>query len=95
MMIDNIDDMTATAFRQAYGVPVVSLGETRETLATMREASREMTGDTWREEMAEWLDEVNGDSEDEEAEREEPITMRDARGYGWSVTNEMVDCLED
>lgn len=91
MMIDNIDDMTATAFRQAYGVPVVSLGETRETLAMQREASMEMTGDTWREEMAEWLD----DSEEENEEREEPITMRDARGYGWSVTNEMVDCLED
>lgn len=90
-MIDNIDDMTATAFRQAYGVPVVSLGETRETLAMQREASMEMTGDTWREEMAEWLD----DSEEENEEREEPITMRDARGYGWSVTNEMVDCLED
>ena len=91
MMIDNIDDMTATAFRQAYGVPVVSLGETRETLAMQREASMEMTGDTWREEMAEWLD----DSEEENEEREEPITMRDARGYGWNVTNEMVDCLED
>lgn len=87
--------MTASAFRSAYGVPVISLGETRETLATMREASREMTGDTWREEMAEWLDEVNGDSEEENEEREEPITMRDARGYGWNVTNEMVDCLED
>ena len=57
----------------------------------MREASREMTGDTWREEMAEWLD----DSEEENEEREEPITMLDARGYGWSVTNEMVDGLED
>ncbi len=91
MMTDNIEEMSAAAFRSAYGVPVVSLGETRETLAMQREASREMTGDTWREEMAEWLD----DSEEENEEREEPITMRDARGYGWNVTNEMVDCLED
>ena len=91
-MIDNIDDMTATAFRQAYGVPVLSLGETRETLATMREASREMAGDAWRDDMSEWL---NDNEEEEEAEREEPITMRDARGYGWNVTNEMVDCLDD
>ena len=89
--IDSVEEMSADAFRSAYGVPVVSLGETRETLATMREASREMTGDTWREEMAEWLD----DSEEENEEREELITMRDARGYGWNVTNEMVDCLED
>ena len=91
MMTDNIEEMSAAAFRSAYGVPVVSLGETRETLAMQREASREMTGDTWREEMAEWLD----DSEEENEEREEPVTMLDARGYGWSVTNEMVDGLED
>lgn len=91
MMIDNIDEMSASAFRAAYGVPVVSLGETRETLATMREASREMTGDTWREELDEWLD----DSEEENEEREEPITRFDARGFNWQVTNEMVDCLED
>lgn len=90
-MIDNIEEMTASAFRSAYGVPVISLGETRETLATMREASREMTGDAWHSEFEEWLD----DNEEEEAEREDPITMRDARGYGWNVTNEMVDCLED
>ena len=83
--------MSADAFRSAYGVPVVSLGETRETLAMQREASREMTGDTWREEMAEWLD----DSEEENEEREEPITMRDARGYGWSVTIELVDSFDD
>jgi predicted secreted protein len=87
----SIEEMTASQFRASYGVPVISLGETRETLATIREASREMTGDTWRDDMAEWLD----DSEEEEAEREEPVTMRDARGYGWSVTNEMVDCLDD
>ena len=92
-MIDNsIDDMTATAFRQAYGVPVFSLGETRDTLNMQREALRECYGDTWREDMNEWLDEVN---EEEEEDREEPVTMRDARGYGWSVTNEMVDCLDD
>ena len=91
-MIDNsIDDMTATAFRQAYGVPVVSLGETRETLATMREASREMTGDAWRSELEEWID----DNEDDDQEQDEPITMRDARGYGWSVTIELVDSFED
>ena len=94
MMIDSVDEMSAAAFRSAYGVPVVSLGETRETLATMREASREMTGDTWREEMADWLDDTS-DDEQEQEEREEPITMRDARGYGWNVTNEMVDSFED
>ena len=89
--IDSVEEMSADAFRSAYGVPVVSLGETRETLAMQREASREMTGDTWREEMAEWLD----DSEEENEEREEPITMRDARGYGWSVTIELVDSFDD
>lgn len=92
MMTDNIEEMSAAAFRSAYGVPVVSLGETRETLAMQREALRECYGDTWREDMNEWLDEVN---EEEEEDREEPVTMRDARGYGWSVTNEMVDCLDD
>ena len=91
MMTDNIEEMSAAAFRSAYGVPVVSLGETRETLAMQREASRECYGDTWREDMNEWLD----DSEEENEEREEPVTMLDARGYGWSVTNEMVDCLDD
>lgn len=91
MIIDNIEEMSASAFRAAYGVPVLSLGETRETLAIMREASREMTGDTWREEMAEWLD----DSEEETEEREEPVTMHDARGYGWQITQELVDGFED
>ena len=91
MIIDNIEEMSADAFRSAYGVPVISLGETRETLATMREASREMTGDTWRSELDEWLD----DSEEENEEREEPITMRDARGYGWRITQELVDGFED
>lgn len=90
--MNRIDEMTASAFRAAYGVPVVSLGETRETLATMREASREMTGDAWRDDMSEWL---NDNEEEEEAEREEPVTMRDARGYGWSVTIELVDSFED
>lgn len=91
MMIDSVDEMSAAAFRSAYGVPVVSLGETRETLATMREASREMTGDAWRSELEEWID----DNEDDDQEQDEPITMRDARGYGWSVTIELVDSFED
>ena len=91
-MIDNsIDDMTATAFRQAYGVPVFSLGETRDTLNMQREALRECYGDTWREDMNEWLDETS----DDETEQEEPITRYDARGFNWSVTCELVDCLED
>ena len=91
-MIDNsIDDMTATAFRQAYGVPVFSLGETRDTLNMQREALRECYGDTWREDMNEWLDETS----DDETEQEEPITRYDARGFNWSVTCERVDCLED
>ena len=95
-MIDNIDEMTASAFRSAYGVPVVTLGETRDTLNMQREALRECYGDSWREDMNEWLNEVNEEEEEEEEEdREEPVTMRDARGYGWSVTNEMVDCLDD
>lgn len=94
-MIDNsIDDMTATAFRQAYGVPIVTLGATRETLNMEREALREVYGDTWRTDLDEWLDETS-DDETEQEEREEPVTMLDARGYGWSVTNEMVDGLED
>ena len=93
MMTDNIEEMSAAAFRSAYGVPVVSLGETRETLAMQREALRECYGDTWRDDMNEWLD--DSEEEEEEAEREEPVTMRDARGYGWQVTNEMVEGLED
>lgn len=91
--IDSVDEMSAAAFRSAYGVPVISLGETRETLNMEREALREVYGDTWRDDMNEWLD--DSEEEEEEAEREEPVTMRDARGYGWSVTNEMVDGLED
>ena len=90
-MIDNIEEMSAAAFRSAYGVPVISLGETRETLTMQREALRECYGDSWREDMNEWLDEVN----EEEEDREEPVTMRDARGYGWSVTIELVDSFED
>ena len=90
-MIDSVDEMSASAFRAAYGIPVITLGEARQTLAMEREALREVYGDTWRDDMNEWLD----DSEDDTEEREEPVTMRDARGYGWSVTIELVDSFED
>lgn len=90
-MIDNIDDMTATAFRQAYGVPIVTLGATRETLNMEREALREVYGDTWRTDLDEWLN----DTSDNEAEQEEPITESDYRAYGRRMTVELVDCLED
>lgn len=93
MNMINVDEMASEAFRRAYGVPVISLGETRETLSMQREALRECYGDTWRDDMNEWLN--DSEEEEEEAEREEPVTMRDARGYGWQVTNEMVDGLED
>lgn len=83
--------MSAVAFRSAYGVPVLSLGETRETLAMQRDALRECYGDTWRTDLDEWLN----DNEEEEAEREEPVTRYDARGFNWQVTNEMVEGLED
>ncbi len=91
MIIDNIDEMSASAFRSAYGVPVISLGETRETLATEREALREVYGDHWREEQEQWLDDTN----DDDQEQEEPITRMDAKGYGWRITLELVDGLED
>lgn len=94
-MIDNIDDMTATAFRQAYGVPIVTLGATRETLNMEREALREVYGEHWRDDWQDCQEEFNEDDTDTLTEQEIPVSMLDARGYGWSVTNEMVDGLED
>ena len=89
--MNRIDEMTASAFRSAYGVPVVTLGETRETLAMEREALREVYGDQWREEMDTWIDDTNDDGE----EQEEPVTRYDTRGFNCLITCELVDGLED
>ena len=95
-MIDNsIDDMTASAFRSAYGVPVISLGETRQTLAMEREALREVYGEHWRDDWQDCQEEFNEDDTDTLTEQEIPVSMLDARGYGWNVTIELVDSFED
>jgi hypothetical protein len=90
-MIDlrkDTDSMTASQFRASYGVPVVSLGETRETLAMQREALRDVYGDNWRDALEEitaeeWNDESEESAIADEGERE---SLSLIRGYSARLT---------
>jgi hypothetical protein len=92
----NIEEMTANQFRASYGVPIHSLEETRETLAMQRDALRDCYGDTWRDDMAECMEEYN--EEEEEADfltDQERVNENEYRAYRRALTCELVDSLED
>lgn len=95
----NTEEMTATEFRRAYGVPVSSLPHVRQSLTMEREALREVYGDHWRDAFEEIADEFNGD--DDDASENDSLTLTggdllmEARGWRRSLTAELVDGFED
>ena len=89
--------MTASQFLASYGVPVITLSETRETLAMQRDALRECYGarENWRD------DEFSEDEEGDEEQEGDCLTDQgrvsenEYRPYRRALTCELVDSLED
>jgi hypothetical protein len=83
------EDIPGHIFRRVYGVPVSSLPHVRESLAMMREASRELHDGCFRDSLAELEDE----GEEEEHEADSPIdweggqvSLSLVRGYSARLT---------
>ena len=68
---------------------------TRSTLAVMREASREATGDQWRDDMADCMEEFNEEDETDCLTDQDQVNENEYRAYRRHLTCELVDSLED